>query len=321
MNRIQVSSLLASVLMLGGLSGCGSTCNSRCGYLSTPRTAVVPTCDRCGVGGPQPPRFNPTPPPIVPGAPSPAAAAPLPAGEIQQNAYVPPGPANSPPPSGGAPGVYLAPPEPAEAQPMQPTQPTQPMQPVRPAPTEPGPARDATRLYPPQTAEPPAAPPAKNGSASPAMPVDIPQFTVVKTDVAYGQEPFADGVRWLKAHGYRTVLHLRAPGEDDKAAQAEFEKNGLRYLSLEVSPQTLSKDMVDQFNRLVADTANLPLFVYDKDSSLAGGLWYLHFRIVDKQTDEKARAAAAQLGFKEDQDGPHRTMWLAVQNYLQNEKP
>jgi protein tyrosine phosphatase (PTP) superfamily phosphohydrolase (DUF442 family) len=191
-----------------------------------------------------------------------------------------------------------------------------------PMPNAPSPPRDATRLYPPQTAEPPAAPPAKGDrSATPAMPVDIPQFSVVKPDVAYGHEPFADGIRWLKTHGYRTVLHLRSPGEEDKEAQAQFEKEGLRYLSLEVSPQTLSREMVDQFNRQVSDSSNLPLFVYDRDSSLAGGLWYLHFRLIDKQTDEKARAAVSQLGFREDQDSAHRTMWIAVQNYLQNAKP
>ena len=209
-------------------------------------------------------------------------------------------------------GVYLVLLEPAEppAARTTPTEPptarTTPTEPpaARPMPNDPGPARDATRLYAPQTAEPPTAPPKGDRSASPALPVDIPQFAVVKTDVAYGQEPFADGVRWLKAHGYRTVLHLRAPVADDKPAQAEFEKNGLRDLSLEVSPRTLSKDIVDQFNRFVTAADNLPLFVYDKDSSLAGGLWYLHFRLVDRQTDDKARAAVAQLGFKEDQDGP-----------------
>ena len=151
--------------------------------------------------------------------------------------------------------------------------------------------------------------------------MDIPQFAVVKNNIASGQEPYAEGVTWLKSHGYRTVLHLRAPNEDDKSTQALFEKNGLRIFSLQVSPQTLSKEIVDQFNRLVTDAGNQPLFVYDKDSSLVGGLWYLHFRLVDKQTDERARANASQLGFKEEQDGPHRTIWIAVQNYLQNEKP
>jgi protein tyrosine phosphatase (PTP) superfamily phosphohydrolase (DUF442 family) len=155
-----------------------------------------------------------------------------------------------------------------------------------------------------------------NGAASPALPVDIPQFAAVKANIANGQEPFADGVNWLKAHGYRTVLHIRSPGEDDREARRSFEQSGLRYLSLEVSPQTLSKDIVDEFNRLVADPKNLPLFVYDKDSSLAGGLWYLHFRLVDKESDEKARDDAAHLGFKRDSSESHKAMWLAVQNYL-----
>lgn len=150
------------------------------------------------------------------------------------------------------------------------------------------------------------------------MPVDIPQFAMVRPNLASGQEPFAGGIAWLKSHGYRTVLHVRAPSEDDQEARRAFEKSGLRYLSLEVSPQTLSKEIVDQFNRLVGDAENLPLFTYDKDSSLAGALWYLHFRLVDRETDEKARQNAERLGFKQDGSDAHLKMWLAVQNLLKN---
>jgi protein tyrosine phosphatase (PTP) superfamily phosphohydrolase (DUF442 family) len=153
------------------------------------------------------------------------------------------------------------------------------------------------------------------------MPVDIPQFAMVKTNIASGQEPFAGGITWLKAHGYRTVLHIRAPAEDDSAARRLYEQSGLRYLSLEVSPQTLSKAIVDQFNQLVADANNLPLFVYDKDGSLAGGLWYLHFRLADRATEEKARVEAERLGFKQERSDAHLKMWLAVQNLLKDLKP
>jgi protein tyrosine phosphatase (PTP) superfamily phosphohydrolase (DUF442 family) len=156
---------------------------------------------------------------------------------------------------------------------------------------------------------------------TPPLPVDIPQFAMAKPRVAGGQQPFPDGVAWLKSHGYRTVLHVRLPGEDDAAARRQFEKHGLRYLSLEVSPARLTKEVVDRFNRLVADESNLPLFVYDKDSSLAGGLWYLHFRLAEGAPDEKARAEAARLGFKQDQDDEHRTMWIAIQNFLKDQNP
>jgi len=176
-----------------------------------------------------------------------------------------------------------------------------------------------TRSYTPQTKEPPPA--RDDHSASPAMPVDIPQFAAVKTNIASGLEPFADGIAWLKSHGYRTVLHVRSPGEDDSAARKQFEQAGLRFLSLDLSAETLSREIVDQFDRLVADATNLPLFVYDKDGSLAGALWYLHFRLVDRATEEKAREDAERLGFKQDRSDAHLKMWLAVQSLLKELKP
>ena len=149
----------------------------------------------------------------------------------------------------------------------------------------------------------------------------MPQFAVVKEGVASGQKPFAEGLNWLREKGYRTVLHLRLPGADDTAARRQFEAKGFRYLSLEVSPQTLNRETVDQFNRIVGDPANLPLFVYDRDSSLAGGLWYLHGRIVGGLPNDKATAEAARLGLNPDADGgAHKAMWLAVQNYLSMSK-
>jgi protein tyrosine phosphatase (PTP) superfamily phosphohydrolase (DUF442 family) len=151
--------------------------------------------------------------------------------------------------------------------------------------------------------------------------VDIPQFTMARPRVASGQQPMPDGVAWLQSHGYRTVLHVRAPGEDDAAARRLFESNKLRYLSLEVSPRTLTREVVDKFIRTVNDEANLPLFVYDRDGSLAGGLWYLYLRLADKVDDERARTEASRLGLRQEGEGSHRDMWIAIQGFLAAQKP
>jgi protein tyrosine phosphatase (PTP) superfamily phosphohydrolase (DUF442 family) len=151
--------------------------------------------------------------------------------------------------------------------------------------------------------------------------VDIPQFAMARPRVASGLQPFPDGIGWLAAHGYRAVLYVRAGGEDDAAARRQFEKHGLRYLSLEVSPRTLTREVVDRFIRAVADEANLPLFVYDRDGSLAGGLWYLYFRLAEKLDDAQARTEAARLGFSQDRNDSHRDMWLAIQAFLAGQKP
>lgn len=150
----------------------------------------------------------------------------------------------------------------------------------------------------------------------PALPVGISQFATAKEQVTNGLKPQLDGLDWLKENGYRAVLHLRQPGEDDVADRRQVEKRGLFYLSLEVPPQALTKASVEEFNRIVSDPASQPLFVYDKDGALAGGLWYLYFRTVDKLTDAEARTRAGRLGLKDTQNGDQKLMWLAVQKYL-----
>lgn len=316
MNRHRVSLLLAGAVMVAELAGCSCANNNRVRYVPPPP----------GINnGPMPPRYVPNQPPGVPGQyptgvmmPSLGAATPPPGAvlqppaqamppqnpEIQQNNYIAPGSA----PQSVAPSAYLEQPEPVTADPVKPT----------PSASAPAPAPE-TRPYTPQTQEPP---PARDDRApSPALPVDIPQFATVKNNIANGQEPFADGIAWLKKHDYRTVLHIRAPAEEDDASRQQYERAGLRYLSIEVSPQTLSKDIVDKFSRIVADDNNLPLFVYDKDGSLAGALWYLHFRLVDKATEEKARDDAERLGFKQERGDAHLKMWLAVQKLLKDVNP
>lgn len=319
MKRRQVSFLMAGILVLGVLPSCCCKKNGRVNYVG-PRPGSGP-CDRCAANGPMPPRYVPNTGP-VPGAPVPAGVAVPPPGSvvapptapvpfapgataspgglappsqaIQQNNYIPPGapPAPTPPPAVS--GVQLEQPEATTPN------------------TE-------SRSYTPQTPEPPMA--RDNRGASPVLPVDIPQFAAVKTNIASGQEPFAGGIDWLKSHGYRTALHIRSPGEDDSAARKQFEQRGLRYLSLELSPQTLSRQSVDPFNRMVGDANNLPLFVYDKDGSLAGALWYLYFRLVDHATEAKAREEAERLGFKQERSDAHLKMWLAVQNLLKELNP
>jgi hypothetical protein len=82
-----------------------------------------------------------------------------------------------------------------------------------------------------------------------------------------------------------------------------------------VSPQALTQKLVEEFSRIARDGAGYPLFVYDRDGSLAGGLWYLHFRTAEGATDEAARVRAAALGLREDRDG-HREMWQAIRKLL-----
>lgn len=182
-------------------------------------------------------------------------------------------------------------------------------------------ADDKVLLLPPEplvdsgAKSPSMAPPQFEAKKAPvtSLPVGIPRFTSVADNVAAGLRPALDeGLDWLQAKGYRTVIQVHAPGEDTDADQKQVEKRGMKYLSLAVSPLTLDRKQADEFNALVRNVAAQPLFVYDKDGSLAAGLWYLHFRLVEQNEDEVARIRASALGLRQD----HRDMWEAIQRVL-----
>jgi protein tyrosine phosphatase (PTP) superfamily phosphohydrolase (DUF442 family) len=163
----------------------------------------------------------------------------------------------------------------------------------------------------------PGSPPLINEKSA-RFPAGIAQFSQPIPGVAGGLRPsIDDGLDWLAKQGYRTVLHVRGAGEADDTDRKQVEKLGMTYLSLEVSPSTLTRAKVEEFAKLVGDTARRPLFIYDQDGALAGPLWYLYFRKVNNDTDEVARIKADRLGLRTEREGPHRLMWLAVQNYLQ----
>jgi protein tyrosine phosphatase (PTP) superfamily phosphohydrolase (DUF442 family) len=179
--------------------------------------------------------------------------------------------------------------------------------------------RESTRLQVPDlSSQPPPAAPERPAASS--LPAGIPSFALAKDRLATGLKPILDGIDWLKENGYRTVLHIRLPGEDDSAERKDFESRGLRYLSLDVSPETLSATTIQEFTRIVSDPAGQPLFVYDKDGSLAGGLWYLYFRMIEKQSPNDALARAKGLGWREGGAEPFARMWLAIQRYLSEQK-
>jgi protein tyrosine phosphatase (PTP) superfamily phosphohydrolase (DUF442 family) len=290
---------IAYALPLGALAllaGCHH-CGTQSCYQPAPviRSAVV-----------LPPPAAPCPTCPAPAAPlAPPAAVPPPADSGYQP--MPPGPTQQAGGPASPPGVSLGVPVPAL--------------PERP--------RESARVGTPESPEPPKAPnvemprepeaPVKPRTA-PSLPVGIANFAEPMPGVATGLRPMLDGIDWLKANEYKTALHVRAPGENDDGDRQLFEQKGLKYLSLEVSPKTLTPKVVEEFNRIVTDPANRPLFVYDKDGSLAGALWYLHFRTAGKLPDEEARKKAASLGLKEEADGGAREMWLAIQKFLEEQE-
>jgi protein tyrosine phosphatase (PTP) superfamily phosphohydrolase (DUF442 family) len=177
--------------------------------------------------------------------------------------------------------------------------------------------RENVKLQPPSTKEPPVA--SAKPSESPSLPVGIPEFAVIVPEkVTAGQKPAIEAFDWLKSNNYRAVVHLLKPGEPD-GARSEVERRGLKYVTIEVSAEKLGH-AADEFNRIINASENQPVFVYDRDGTLAGPLWYLRFRAVDRLPDEEAKRKATALGLRDDGTGDGINLWVAIQEYLRKNK-
>ena len=88
------------------------------------------------------------------------------------------------------------------------------------------------------------------------------------------------------------------------------------FVTAHADRETLNRARADDFVDLVRAPANRPLFVYDRDGSLSGALWYLYFRAVETMPLENARQRARTLGLREERGGEYQAMWLAVQRLL-----
>lgn len=153
-----------------------------------------------------------------------------------------------------------------------------------------------------------------------AFPIGIAAFAPVKDNVSAGRRAELSGLDWLRSKGYKSVLYLRDSNENDSSDRKQVEDHGMHYRSLTVTPETIGQDLVNEFNRVVSEPSNRPLFVYDTNGARAGAMWYLHFRTADSLTDEEARLRAGRFGLKDKGDDAQIQLWTAVQKYLADRK-
>jgi protein tyrosine phosphatase (PTP) superfamily phosphohydrolase (DUF442 family) len=167
----------------------------------------------------------------------------------------------------------------------------------------------------------PPPPAAIDDGAGSSLPVGITNYAQVKEGVSAGLRPDLDGLDWLASKGVKTILFLRDGKEDDSSDRKQVEKRGMRYVSLNVTPEAVNPELVTEFNRMVNDGAGRPLFVYDLTGTQAGAMWYLYFRTSELLNDDEARIRAGRLGLKEKGNADQTQLWTAVQRYLADRNP
>ncbi len=159
---------------------------------------------------------------------------------------------------------------------------------------------DPDYVEPPKIVESDDAPKAASEKPKPAAtPAGIAEFTEVTDGVNTGQRPTIDGLDWLKSNRYKTIVYIHGPDENDTTDRRQIELRDMKYVSLVVTPETLTQKWVEEFTRVVSKEDDRPIFVYGLPDKI-GPVWYLYLRTNNYLTHEEARVRAARYGLKDE---------------------
>jgi uncharacterized protein (TIGR01244 family) len=132
-------------------------------------------------------------------------------------------------------------------------------------------------------------------SMDPAL---IPNYTIIRPGLAAGGQPTAEGLKQLKAQGFKTVINLRTDAEagavEEEAAVAG---EGLRYVRVPISPASFGVEDVAAVKRALDDPAAGPVLLHCSTSNRVGAVW----AVIQAQQGkglEEAVAEGRRVGLK-----------------------
>jgi uncharacterized protein (TIGR01244 family) len=101
----------------------------------------------------------------------------------------------------------------------------------------------------------------------------------------------------LKGSGFRTAVDLRLPQEGVPAAREAVETQGLKFVSVPVSPDTFSLEDVKKVEAVLNDPNAAPVLLYCSSSNRVGGV----LAVIENRrgrSKEEAIAAGRKAGLK-----------------------
>ncbi len=125
----------------------------------------------------------------------------------------------------------------------------------------------------------------------------IPAYRVIEPGLAAAGQPSPEALAKLKEMGFRTVVNLRTEQEGAAEERPVVEGEGLRYVSVPISPATFSLADVEAVEKVLADQAARPVLLHCASSNRVGAVWAVIQGRKGKSLAE-AEAAGAEAGMR-----------------------
>lgn len=102
--------------------------------------------------------------------------------------------------------------------------------------------------------------------------LDAASYKRLSPSLAVSGRPSPEALAKLKESGFRTAIDLRQPSEGVAIAKEAVEAQGLRFVSVPVSPDTFSLDDVLKVEAVLKDQSAAPVLLYCASSNRVGGV-------------------------------------------------
>ena len=130
----------------------------------------------------------------------------------------------------------------------------------------------------------------------------MPAGTEVGDQIFIGAQPLENELAELKKQGFRTVVNLRLPGEDDQPLSPDEEglkvkQQGMDYLHIPVSGKHIRLEQADQFCTQMENLPH-PVYVHCRKGGRAAIFALMYEAVEHGWTMDKLESRAAELGIK-----------------------
>lgn len=128
-------------------------------------------------------------------------------------------------------------------------------------------------------------------------PEEAPNYRRLGPGLGTSGQPSRETVARLKELGFRTAINLRAPSEGIEADRKAVEKQGLRFVSVPVTPETFHVEDAKKVAAVIGDPKAGPVLLYCSSSNRVGGVIAVVESLKGKPHDE-ALAEGKKAGLK-----------------------
>ena len=124
----------------------------------------------------------------------------------------------------------------------------------------------------------------------------------INEQLTVGPQPTEEQLKQLATEGFKSVVNLRMPGEEEQPLSPDQEGEkvralGMQYLHIPVSKKAMQPEQVDSFRQEISRLPE-PVFVHCHLGKRAGALVMMHTACEAGMSGDQTLERAEQMGFE-----------------------